>query len=111
MQSEEDENEAEHESVVISPIKYNSSEDVIKDITLEGTTTNDLSLDQNSSIESSDQTDEENIVASEHMHRDIPGLKGGHEETPGVDDRHDEHGTHVHISDEHDKWDDTSGVV
>ncbi len=58
VQSVEDENEAEQETVVISPLKHNSSDDVTKDITLEGTTTNDLSLDQNASIECSDQTDE-----------------------------------------------------
>ncbi len=50
VQSEEDENEADQDTVVISPLKHNSSDDVTKEITLEGTITNDLSLDQNSSI-------------------------------------------------------------
>ncbi len=49
-------------------------------------------------------------MASEQMRGDISGLNDKHEETPGVNVRHDEHGTHVNISGEHDNWDDTSGV-
>ncbi len=53
VQSEEDQNETEQDTVVISPLRHNSLDDVTKDIEL--TTTNDLSLDQNSSLQSSDE--------------------------------------------------------